>query len=82
MKLSQWKRCESVLSGGKAYFYVLKVADYGPPNWGYHRIVWHRDVRAYALTTDQKHGDRPTLHGYFDTPQKAAEALDGEYSNG
>ena len=66
-----WKKCASVTPGGKPYFYIRKVPEYGPENWGYHRIVWDRQVLAYALTMDQKHGDRPTLIGYYSTPKEA-----------
>lgn len=69
-----WKQCASVTPGGKPYFYIRKVDEYGPENWGYYRVVWSREVRAYAATRDQKHGDRPTLLGYFSNVDDAQAA--------
>lgn len=72
-----WKACPSVTPGGKPFFYVAKVDEYDPENWGFHRVVWDRRVQAYAATTDQKYGDRPKLHGYFSTVREAQEACHG-----
>ena len=72
---NEWKQVPSVTLGGKSFFYVRKVAEYGPENWGFDRIVWNRDVRAYAATRDQKYGDRPKLLGYFSTVAEAQEVF-------
>lgn len=71
-----WEQCPSTTTGGKPHFYISKVVEYGPENWGFHRVVWDRAVRAYAATTDQKHGDRPTLHGYYGTVAEAKAACE------
>ena len=71
-----WKKCASVTTGGKPFFYVAPIED---GSIGYRRVVWHRGVLAYAATVDQRYGDRPYLVGYFSTvaeAKRAAEAFD------
>ena len=47
-----WQKCASLTSGGKPVFFVRKVEDYGPENRDYSRVVWNRQVQAYAATKD------------------------------
>ena len=75
VNLSDWQKCASVTPGGKSFFYVRKITAYGAENWGFDRIVWNREVQAYAATRDQRHGDRPALLGYFSTVKEAQAAF-------
>lgn len=67
-----WRQVESVTPGGKPYFYVKALTEYT----GFRRVVWHRDVRAYAATVDRKYTDRPMLVGYYSTVNEARQAAD------
>ena len=69
-----WQKCASVTPGGKPFFFVRKLEEYGRENWGFYRVVWDRQVQAYAATKDQKHGDRPALLGYFGSVREAKDA--------
>jgi hypothetical protein len=71
---AKWEKHPSVMTGGKPFFYIR--AEYGPENWGFWRVVWNRDVLAYAATKDQKYGGRPALLGYFPTVAEGKAACD------
>lgn len=76
MSQREWQNCASVTRGGKPEFYIRKVVDYGPENWGYYRVVWDRTQCKWKATKDQKHGDNPTVIGYFDSARHAKIACE------
>lgn len=67
-----WRKVASVTHGGKPFFYI--AASRPGVFW---RIVWHRDVQAYALSHDSLNG---TL-GFYSTPKEAQQAVKDRFSS-
>ena len=76
MTTNTWKRCPSVTTGGKRYFWTRECIDSST----YRRVwvVWHRDARAYGVDVERRvfHSPRPETLIFTSTPQQGKRYAD------